>query len=373
MLYLQLFCFIEIGEHRVKVLDKYIISSIMKTALIATVVFSLILAGVELFGKMDSILTGGVGFLDVLSYAFLCIPQYFIMVFSISLLFSTTYFQSSLSANNERIALLNAGLSKWRLFKPIFFLAIVLTIFSFLLSESFIKDLDAKRETLSENLFGLSSTQDSRNIVLNSDNGYVVYTNRYTDYDKRIISPIIIKEENGNLLIRISGRSGYYENNHWIIDDANVYRYEDDVITNMYYSSYELDDLNLEPDFFKSNNINVETMDIQRAFEYLKKLKQTDREVWQEKATDYYRSLFKALSVFVLLCITGALDYNLKKNVLLFSIIQSLSIAIVYYVSDMVFSICSHQGAIMPFMAVVLPVITTVFVALIINYIGKKI
>ena len=102
-----------------KILDRYIIKSILKVGIVAILVFALILVAVELFGRMDNIMTGSIPFKSILEYAVLSVPQYLMMVSSLAFLFATTYFLSMLSANNERIALLTAGLGKKRIALPI--------------------------------------------------------------------------------------------------------------------------------------------------------------------------------------------------------------------------------------------------------------
>ena len=111
-----------------KILDRYIIKSILKVGIVAILVFALILVAVELFGRMDNIMTGSIPFKSILEYAVLSVPQYLMMVSSLAFLFATTYFLSMLSANNERIALLNAGLGKKRLALPIIILALIISI-----------------------------------------------------------------------------------------------------------------------------------------------------------------------------------------------------------------------------------------------------
>ena len=354
-----------------RVLDKYIISSILKGAVIATLTLVLILVGVELFSRIDSILTGGIDFFSILSYAFLCSSEYFILVLSIALLFSSTLFQSQLSSNNERIALLNAGVSKKRFFIPIFTLAIIITLSAFLLNETVIKKANSKKEILSETLFGQSSTQDSRNIVLNDDN-YIIFATRFSEKNKKIYDPIVIRVENGDLIERLSALKAEYNGENWVFIDSSLITNSNSRVEEKEYSKYSLDDLKIDPSYFKSTNIDIETMDIKSALNYLERLKKTNREAWQEKASNYYRNFFQPLTILLLLSITAFMDYGSKKNVLLFSVIQSLSIAVVYYCLDMVISICSYQGLIYPIWTVILPIVFTILFALIINEVGKK-
>ena len=100
-------------------------------------------------------------------------------------------------------------------------------------------------------------------------------------------------------------------------------------------------------------------------------LKLSSPVAWQEKCTDYLRSLFSPVAIFVLMTVAATMGYGKRKNVLLFSIIQCLCIAVVYYVSDMVFSIASHQGTFHPSLSVILPPIVTIAINFIIDRIGR--
>ena len=354
-----------------KILDRYIIKSILKVGIVAILVFALILVAVELFGRMDSIMTGSIPFKSILQYAFLAVPQYLMMVSSLAFLFATTYFLSMLSANNERIALLNAGLGKIRLAPPMIMLALVISILAIGAKEKVINPLIAKHDTLGQELFGLSSSNDTRNIVLKDDNGYLVYTRKFISNDKIILDPVIVKTENGVIKSRIEGDEGVYNDGYWTIINAKCYLMDENGVTIQNHSSLTLEDFYIEPEFFQSENLNIETMNFKTAGSYLKKLKNTSPQAWQEKCTDWLRSVFSPLSIFVLMTVSATMSYSMKKNVLLFSIIQSLCIAVVYYVCDMVFSIAAHQGTIHPIFSVILPVVITIMINFIIDRLGR--
>ncbi|MBQ0071307.1 MAG: LptF/LptG family permease, partial [Spirochaetales bacterium] len=314
-----------------KILDKYIVSSILKTAFVAILAFAFILAGVELFSKIDTLITGKIPFMQVFKYLLLSLPEYLMMGSSLALLFATTYFLSMLSANNERIAILNAGLSKLRLARPIILLSVFLTVLGIGYQEFILNDLISLHDELSSEIFGSTSTQDTRNIVLKDENGYLVYTRRFNANSNTIYDPVIIKKDGERLLYRLEAKNGFYDGSSWILTNVLVYENTEEKMTSRHEDSYTLRDMDLDPSYFKSSNIKVETMDFVTAQRYLKRLKSVEAENWQTKATDYYRSLFAPLAIFVLMTVSATLDYNFKKNVLLFSIIQSLSIAVVYY------------------------------------------
>ncbi len=350
-----------------KIIDRYIIKSILKTAFAAIMIFALLLAAVELFMKMDQIMRGDIPIMSLLHYLSLSIPEYLMMVTSLSLLFATTYFLSSLSANNERIALLNAGLSPWRLREPVIVLAIILTLLGMCYQELLLNKVTTDKNRLELELFGLSSTQDMRNIVLKSENGYLIYTKAFSESREEIYSPVLVRYDGDRLVLRLEAESAKYSDGKWSFKNAKLYMLTDDDFSSRLESAWIESDFDMPIHLFRSQNLNIETMEGRDARDYLKRLYIADRTEWQAKATDYYRSAFQPLAIFTLMLISVLMNYSFKKNVLLFSIIESLSIAVVYYVADMVFSIAGHQGAIAPYLTVVLPILVTAALSFVIS------
>lgn len=354
-----------------KLIDRYVISSILKIAIVAILLFALILAAVELFSKMDSIMRGDIAISKLIEYLVFSIPEYLMMGASLAFLFASTYFLSSLTANNERIAILNAGISKTRLSMPVIFLALIITILGFVYQEYALNRIISVHDQLEVELFGSTGTKDTRNIVLKDDQGYLIYTTRYNEDLNEIYNPVLVKTDNGKLIRRIESKYAEFKHNSWVFVDASVYEV-DGSVKSFTSSRYTDPDFVIEPHLFRSQNTSIETMDGKSARSYLERLKVVDPQSWQEKATDYYRAFFQPLGIFILMFISVSMSYHFKKNVLLFSVIQSLAIAVVYYVGDMVFSIASHQGAITPYMAVILPLAITILLSWVISLLGKR-
>ena len=358
-----------------KILTRYTISSILKIAVVTILLFALILAAVELFSKMDQIMHGGVETVKLIEYIILSLPEYFMMVASISFLFAVTYFLSTLTANNEMIPILNAGVSPVRLRLPIIILAIVLTALGSLFQEHTVIAATNRHDELETELFGASSTRDSRNIVLTDDDGFLIYTQRFSEQTGEIFNPVLVKSQNDVIEERVEADRARYdeEKGWWIFENARIYRIDGrDVITES-RSEHEEPLFDPEPRLFRSQNTTIDTMDRETAKEYLDRLWNSNRTTWQEMATDYYRRVASPLAILVLVFISVSMNYNFKKNVLLFSVIQSLSIAVIYYVADMVFSIMGHQDAVSPLMTVIAPFILTILLSLVISFLGRKI
>lgn len=357
-----------------KILTRYTIFSILKTAFVTMLIFALILAAVELFSKMDQIMHNSVPIPSLLMYIILSLPEYLMMAASISFLFAVTYYISMLTANNEMIPILNAGISPVRLRMPIVILAILLTAIGFVFQEHTVIAAANMHDTLEVELFGATSTRDTRNIVLSDEDGFLIYTTRFSESTGEIRSPVLVKTSASGIDERVEAASAYFDENKgwWVFTDARVYRIEDRNVTVEEHESFEEPLVDPEPRLFRSQNTQIDTMDSSTARDYLERLYVSDRSAWQEKATDYARRISEPFAIFVLMIISVCINYRFKKNVLLFSIIQSLSIAVVYYVADMVFSIMGHQGAVTPVGAVILPIVLTIVLSGIISLVGRK-
>ncbi len=357
-----------------RILVRYIISSIMRIAVIAILMFALILAAVELFSRMDAIMNGNIPVLSIVYYLLLSIPQYLLMVASISFLFAVTYFLSSLTANNELIPILNAGISPVRLKSPIIVLAVILTLLGSLYQEEAVIRINAARDALETELFGSSSTRDSRNIVLEDSDGYLIFSRRFSEEREEVYSPTLVRySESGDIMGRVDADSARWNGDSWTFFNASVYERHEDWIETRQEAEYSDPLFDIEPRLFRSQNTSIDTMDRETAAEYLRGLETTNRTMWQERATEYYRRIYSPLAIFVLIFISASMNYRFKKNVLLFSVIQSLAIAVIYYVADMVFSIMGNQGVVSPMGAVIWPIVLTVLLSLVLSLLGRKV
>ena len=84
-----------------------------------------------------------------------------------------------------------------------------------------------------------------------------------------------------------------------------------------------------------------------------------------QKSTDFYKRIFNPFTALIMILISLASNLKNKKNALMFSIISSLALGVVYYSLDMAFTLMAKQGLIAPFAAVTVPIVGILAVALI--------
>ena len=319
-------------------------------------------------------ITGDLGLAEMLRYALSSLSSYIMMLIALSSLFSITYFLSSMSANNELISLYTAGLSKVRILRPILILSFLMTVFFFFVNESLVLEWKNYKDVVSQEYFGMSSTFDASNTVLyDEESGYLIYADRYSDSNKRLYSPLLIKSEDENIRERIEADYADYVNDGWHFYNARVTLVQNNNLESFTEREYLDEDFNIPDDMFRRQNLQLETMELDYAYEYLNRLKSVNYASWREGMTDFLRRLASPFGILVLSFIALSLNYTYKKNILLFSIVQSLIIAVVYYVADMVFSIAARQGSINVYSVFIAPPIITIALSYLISHLGKRI
>ncbi|HIV98393.1 MAG TPA: LptF/LptG family permease [Candidatus Ornithospirochaeta avicola] len=352
-----------------RIIWRYSIFSILKVAAITLLIFSLLVMAVETFMRMDSIINAGYSFLTLFYSSFFSLSDYFIMLLSLALLFSTTYFYSTLSANNERLALYSSGYSKKCLTLPVIMLAILISIFLSFLNETVILNWKSEARKINESLFGLEGTSSANTITLfDEKTGYIVYSPRYSESTKHLYSPIIIKTEENRISERVEADYALYENGTWIFIDGSRVRNEEI----FEFEETILPDFSFSEDLFLEGRIDASLMSFSSSIDYLKRVKAVNESQYNRFLYEFLHRIAEPFTVFILMMIAILMNYSYKKNVLLFSLFESIVIALVYFVSDMVFSILASEEIVNAALAITFPSLATIIIALVISEAGRK-
>ena len=353
-----------------KLLDRYIAKSVSVVAFFTLLLCTLMLLSVDLFSNLDSYLTNEVPALTIIKMTLLYAPEAALFAFGPSLLFSASFFLSQLNANNEYICLLGSGLSYRRIVTPILILGLIFSTFQFIFSEQVQIPASKSRAVAEDSLFGLRSTYDNRNITLRDpNNAFIVHAKQYNESHKRLAQVLLVKmDDDGALRARVDAAWAFWEEDAqiWRLERARIQIISQDqsVVETLEEQEMYLDDFTLEPGYFRNMTQDINTMDIVLARQYLQSVALLNPTAYPPLATDFAKRILDSLNPFILLFIACAISYKYKKNILLFSIITSLGLAVIYYVVQMVTLIMAKQGVIAPHWGMVIPMIVIVCIAL---------
>ncbi len=350
--------------------DKYVARSITIVSLITLALCTLMLLSVDLFSNLDSYLTNEVPPSTMVHMTLLYIPQAVLFTLGPSLLFSATFFLSQLQANNEYICLLGSGLSYRRIVTPILVLGLLFSVLEFGFGEYVHIPSEVERGVQEDKLFGLRSTYDNRNTTLRDPDGnFVVHAKQYSDEQKRLAQVLLVLlDADGAMSGRVDADYAFWEEDtqRWRLQNVRVQEIDRKglVVSTEETEQRYIDVFRLSPSYYRNLSNDITTMELETAYDYLKRMKVLDANRYSVLATDFSKRLLEHLNPLILLFIACTISYKYKKNVLLFSIITSLAIAVVYFVVQMVTIIMAKQGVIGPIWGMVIPMIVIVCIAL---------
>ncbi|MGB4408251.1 MAG: LptF/LptG family permease [Sphaerochaeta sp.] len=353
-----------------RLLTKHSISSVSKVGFITLVLCTLMLVSVDLFTHLDSYVQSEVPAFTIFKLTLLYSPEALLFALAPSLLFSATYYLSQMQANNELISLYNAGISYRKIIIPILLLGFLFSLFQFGFNEVVAIPSSKSKKVTQDELFGLRSTFDNRNITLSDPEGhFVVHASHYNDETKTIRALVLVlQDEGGQLQTRIDATSATWDENGrvWTLSDAVIHTIDpkEQRVDSRRENSVVIDSFDLGPRYFRNISSDIKTMEISAALDYLKKIHVLNPKLWYEASTDFANRVLGSFTPLVLIFIACTINYRYKKNVLLFSIITSLFLAVIYYVVQMMSLIMAKQGVIEPVWGMVIPMIVIVSIAL---------
>ena len=350
-----------------RVLRRYTIMSVLKIALATALLASLILMGVDLFANLDSYMSHNVSFLKAMSITVLYFPSAFLLAIGPSFLFAVSFHLSSMHSSNEILVVLDSGVSITRLVLPIIVMGFLVSVFHFALNETVAIPLSNQKKVVTENITNSSSNGNNQNVALSDmQSGYMVYAGLYSDSEQTLYDVTLIQNDNqAHLESRTDAYKAVYNpaKHSWTFQDAYVYHPDSSGVRVDYIDSLESPVLKLEPQLFRDVSNEISSMSLSLARTYLMRMKGLNPEGYASLATEYYERILGCLTPLVMIIIACSITYRFKKNVLFFSLVGSICIAVVYYVVRMITIMLADQGIIAPILGTLIPFAAVIVVS----------
>lgn len=355
------------------ILDKYILKSLLKTAFITLLLCTFMMIMIELFINFSTYTSSYMNFKRVITLLTLRLPYAVNMVVGPSLLFATTFLVSSFYSNNEIIALLSAGFNYRRIILPILIFALLLSGGMFLFNEYvYVPSITKYDNTLaSYRDYDMSKAGDNTNIFyIDRVNNSIIRASKYTDITKELTNlELIYKDENNRIKNRITAKNAKWDDEKkcWILKDTIHYTIDRDKFDLVINTNdvFEATDFNTDYSLFKSIRKDIYTMNLSQAHNYVKEIKTLSLSRYSEVATGYYERILSCLTVFVMTLVSVSINLRGFRNILLVAITESISLAVIYYVVQLVTMLLAKQGLIYPIFGMLVPIIIITVISLI--------
>lgn len=208
-----------------KVITKYISKEVIKVFIMCQFIFILLFLVIDFIQKIDNFVKASVPFSSTISYFLYKLPSITEQMIPVAVTISVIVVICLMKKNKEIMAMKACGLDIYKVFTPVIFISIILSVFSFILSDSIIPFTSSKQneiwnaEVKKRDISGLSG---SINRWYKSNNN--IYWIEYFDAKSQTMKGPEFYFFNDQFILvkKIKGETGRWVNNRWKIEKAKI-------------------------------------------------------------------------------------------------------------------------------------------------------
>lgn len=322
-------------------------------------VFLFLFIIVDSFTHLDDFIQRRVQTTIIFKYYLMMIPMIFIQTSPIACLIAMIYTMGKLNYNNELIAMRGGGLSIYKIVLPIFILGIILSLFTFLISEKILP----KTQKLSEHIKikhidkKAHSEEILKNLAIYGFQNRQFFINVFNAKTNELEGLTILEQDNRqNVISKMFANKVTWINNSWIADRCLVYKFDEynHVLDSQYLENHKLS-FEETPDDFLRQRQKISHMNSWELLDYINKLSGSGAEtairyLW----IDLYQKITSHFNCLIMIFIGLPCSIAIRRKAVGFSSIGiSTLVALLYYVI-LAISIALGKNNIFPALASVL-------------------
>ncbi len=317
--------------------------------LIALTFFVTILELVDIFQNITRYIDLEVPFREVLRVQLLYLPKSLHYALPMSLLFAVAFALGTLYANNELIAVLGAGVSLRAFVMPLIVVGLALSAGSFFFEEHVVIETLREKNELERELLNISQSASNSNVTrIDGGTEFVYNADYYNDATESLSGAVIVQRDaEGAIVSIISARSARWTSDGWEVQSGRIFTWDSGELKERFTTREVISALDLAPAAFKRRGKNIDELRLAEAQAWI----QSQRDAglpYREDLTKYHERFSFALTPFIVVLISSAIGGRFRKNILLMSLLVSLSVSVVYYVIQMVAGLIAYSGFLSP-------------------------
>ena len=343
------------------ILDRYLVKQFIPIFVLATGMFAFVLSLIDLFANLVRYLNYEVPFAQIMKISLFYLPKSISYALPISLLFASAYTLGDLYARNELTSIFSSGIPFWRFSLPLVVIGILASFLTFFFDDAVvIPTLRTKNELSRFHLHQVTSESNS-DIVIKAHNGLLIYSVDYFDSANKVLNGLSIVEQDakGDFISLVRSPRATWSGEHWLLDNAIIYQWENGILrTRPLPESTAYQE---SPDTFRRSAVKVDELTARDAGFLVKDLKRAGLPFVEAEADYLHRFSWATVSLVVMI-LSISMGGRFRKNILLMSLLASLSIAVVFYVMEMITMMMAKLGYIPTFIGAWFPVITFITV-----------
>lgn len=351
------------------ILDRYIIKKFLGTFVFSIVLIISVSVVFDINERLDKFINKNAPLKEIIfDYYLNFIPYYTNLFSSLFVFIAVIFFTSKLADNSEIIAMLSNGMSFKRLMKPYMISALIISIFTFLLSNFIIPPANTSRIAFQNKYFNDKSVNFVSRIQMQVGDNVFLYMSSYENSTRQGKDIVLDKFENKELKSRLLAEYIHYDTlYHWTLYNYSTRDF--DGLREKVSSGEKMDTtLLITPEDFLISENDFEQMTTPKLRQFIKKQRERGiANVGKVSITmfevEFHKRFASIFSAFILTIIGASLSARKVKGGMGLKIGVGLALSVSYILFMTVSSSFAVSGAMSPMIAVWIPNIVFIFIA----------
>jgi len=334
-----------------RILDRYLLREFVVYLIMGLLAFVGIFVIVDVFEKIDTFVDAQAAPALVVRFYLTYVPVVLVQILPVAVLLASLLSLGRFVRYNELTAMRIAGQSLYRIFRPLFALALALSVVSFVLGEAVVPEANHRRKKVMDQEIKQkpelpSRRQDVRYI---GRDGRIYILGSY-DTQRAMMRDVVVQEfKAGTLSRRIDARLGQWKEDHWELASGYVRTFNADTV-----GTRRFDRLVLEaperPEEFAKEERDPEVMGFLELRRWIERFRESGGEV-RPYLVDLHLKLASPLTNLITVLIGASLSTRIRRGGTALGFGLSLVISFVYYSLIRAGQALGHGGALPPVLA----------------------
>ncbi len=345
-----------------RILDRYILKSIIYIFISCIFVFLFLYIVIDLLSNLDEILKHQATLGLLARYYLSYLPIMFVQVSPFACLLSTVYTFGKLNHNNEIIAMRSSGLSIFEIARNALIFGFLISLTVFWVNDRFVPASLVENQKIKIQIEEGSQKAKSKkneaimNLTLYGLRNRLFFISRFLPATKTMEGITILEQdEHQNLTKKIIATRGTYQDGFWKFYQSITYKFDNNgqVIDEPSYLEEEIMSIPETPDTLASLRQKPEQMNIRQMQDYIWILSKSGATtVIRNLKVDLYQRFTSPFTSIIIILLGIPFSLLMRKRATGMSAIGvSIIVGFLYYVLDAICLAIGKSGLIMPFMA----------------------
>ncbi len=316
-----------------RVLDRYLLTEVLKILAVAVLAFMAVFDLVDLFDNIDTYMDKRAPLASVLRYYLYLAPSEIVLVLPVATLLATLLAVGNLARHRELVAMKASGVSLYRIIVPLLALGLLLSAVALVFGETVVPHGNALKSHVKRVEIRKRKprpAQRSTNLYHLGRDGHLYFARRAGD-DGHLGGVVVLEHtRDGRLSARLDAESAWWRGDVWLFRDGYLRHFQSGEEHVVRFARAAFSFLSDPPASIRAVREDPEEMDIFQLRERIQRLRRGGQGARREEVDLLFRISFPLANLVVVL-VGAPLASNPRRGGVGVGFGLSLTLSFVYY------------------------------------------